>query len=80
MRSVDQWATHDTCAQTSHAGPTYDLDAAVLGAETTTQIFDGCPTGIDLELWTLAGSGHVPALTPAFEPTAYQWFLDHARP
>ena len=80
MRSVDQWAMHDTCAMTSHAGPTYDLDTAVAGAETSTQIFDGCPSGIDLELWTLAGSGHVPSLTPTFEPTAYQWFLDHARP
>jgi polyhydroxybutyrate depolymerase len=80
MRSVDQWAMHDTCAQTSHAGPTYDLDASVPGAETMTQIFDGCPTGIDLELWTLVGSGHVPSLTPTFEPTAYQWFLDHVRP
>jgi len=80
MRSVDQWAGHDTCAQTSHAGPSYDLDGSVPGAETTTQIFDGCPAGIDLELWTLVGSGHVPALTPTFEPTAYQWFLDHVRP
>ena len=39
-------------------------DSSVPGAETTTQIFDGCPAGIDLELWTLVGSGHVPALTP----------------
>ena len=67
MRSVDQWATHDTCAQTSHAGPTYDLDAAVVGAETTTQIFEGCPTGIDLELWTLAGSRSRPSVIPIMQ-------------
>jgi polyhydroxybutyrate depolymerase len=80
MRSVDQWAMHDGCAGTFHAGPSYDLEAALAGSETTSQIADGCPTGIDLELWTIAGAGHVPALTTSFEPTIYQWFLDHARP
>lgn len=80
MRSVDQWAMHDGCAGTFHAGPSYDLETALAGSETSSQIADGCPTGIDLELWTIAGAGHVPALTPSFEPTVYQWFLDHPRP
>ena len=80
MRSVDQWAMHDGCAGTFHAGASYDLETAQAGSETTSQIADGCPSGIDLELWTIAGAGHVPSLTPSFEPTVYQWFLDHPRP
>ncbi len=80
MRSVDQWAVHDGCGTSFRAGTTYDLDASLPGAETSSQIAEGCPAGIDLELWTIAGAGHVPNLTASFEPTAVQWFLDHPRP
>jgi len=79
-RSVDQWAVHDGCGTTFHAGPSYDLDGTQPGAETSSQIADGCPAGIDLELWTIAGAGHIPNYNASFEPTAYQWFLDHPRP
>jgi len=80
MRSVVQWAQHDGCGTTFHSGPTLDLDAVIPGAETSVQVADGCPTGLDLELWTLAGVGHIPSFNTMAEPTLYQWFLDHPRP
>ena len=78
MRSVLQWAQHDGCTSTFTPGGSYDLDASLPGAETTAQIA-GCPTGIDVELWTIAGGTHVPNITGAIEPVIYQWFLDHPR-
>jgi polyhydroxybutyrate depolymerase len=80
MPSVDQWAQHDHCAGTFHAGPTLDIDADTVGAETSTQLADGCPSNIDIELWTIAGAGHIPNFNAMFEPAMYQWFLDHVRP
>jgi polyhydroxybutyrate depolymerase len=80
MPSVSQWEQHDGCAATFHAGAPLDIDAAGAGAETSTQIADGCPAGIDIELWTIAGEGHIPDFNAAFEPALMQWFSDHARP
>jgi polyhydroxybutyrate depolymerase len=80
MPSVEQWMQHDHCGTTFHAGPTLDISSDTAGAETTTQIADGCPAGIDLELWTIGGVGHIPNFNATFEPTMYQWFLDHVRP
>jgi polyhydroxybutyrate depolymerase len=80
MFSVSQWEQHDTCGTTFHAGAAIDIDADTAGPETTTNIADGCPAGIDIELWTIAGAGHIPNFNAAFEPALMQWFSDHARP
>jgi polyhydroxybutyrate depolymerase len=80
MRSVTQWASHDMCAGTFTAGPSFDFIDATAGDETTSMIADGCPTGIDIELWTIAGAPHVPNFNANFEPAFYQWFVDHPRP
>ena len=81
MRSIVQWAAHDGCGSTFHpGGAALDLDAVAPGSETTVEVADACPTGIDLELWTMAGVGHVPSFNTMAEPALYQWFLDHPRP
>lgn len=80
MRSAELWAGWDGCGTTLTPGPTHDLDGVQPGAETTTQVVDGCPKGLDVELWTLTGAGHVPSFNAMAEPVLYQWFLDHPRP
>jgi polyhydroxybutyrate depolymerase len=72
MPSVTSWANLDGCGAFS-AGPTYDLDGNVTGAETTSQIAS-CPAGLDVELWTMHGVGHIPSYTAQFMPTIWQWF------
>ena len=78
--SVSQWAGHDGCAATRTAGAPRDLDTAIPGAETTTATYDGCPAGISVELWSIQGAGHVPALAQStFPDTILQYLQAHRR-
>jgi polyhydroxybutyrate depolymerase len=78
--SVAQWAGLDGCGTTQTPGPSLDLDTTVAGAETTTTSYDGCPSGISVELWTIQGAGHIPNFDqPTFAPLILQYFQDHRR-
>jgi polyhydroxybutyrate depolymerase len=77
--SIDTWATHNGCATTHTAGPTFDLDGAVPGAETSSTITDGCPPSGAVELWTMTGSDHIPTFSNSFDTAISQWFGDHPR-
>ena len=78
--SVMQWATHDGCASTRTAGAPRDLDTAIPGAETTTETEDGCPTGVTVELWSIQGAGHIPALDGStFPDLILQYLQAHRR-
>jgi polyhydroxybutyrate depolymerase len=78
--SVAQWAQHDGCAATRTAGASLDLDTSLPGAETTTGTYDGCPVGITVELWTIQGAMHVPALDQrSFGTLILQYLEAHQR-
>ena len=78
--SVMQWATHDGCAQTRTAGTNLDLDTNIAGPETTTATYDGCPPGVWVELWSIQGAMHVPALDQTtFGPRILQYWQAHPR-
>lgn len=79
MPSEQQWATHDGCDPTlAAAGPALNLDGTSPDDETT-PMAAGCPAGVDLELWTMQGIGHIPAFTAQFEPTIWAWLGAHHR-
>lgn len=78
MPSVQTWAGYDGCGTALTAGTSVDLDAAQPGAETMTQTA-ACPAGIDVELWSIGGAGHIPSFNSMIEPTIIQWFTDHPR-
>jgi polyhydroxybutyrate depolymerase len=78
-RSVTQWAAHDGCGTTRTATASLDLDTAVAGAETQGETTAGCPAGVAVDLWTMEGSSHVPALATTFAPTVLDWLLAQAR-
>jgi len=78
--AVREWARRDGCGATrAAAGPALDLDRAVAGAETTRERFEGCPAGVDVELWTMHGSGHVPSFGPRWADAAVDFLLRHHR-
>jgi polyhydroxybutyrate depolymerase len=78
--SVMQWATLNGCGATQTTGSPLDLDTSVVGAETQTSAYDGCPPGGSVELWTIQGAGHVPAFDqPVFAPLILQYFQSHRR-
>jgi polyhydroxybutyrate depolymerase len=79
--SISFWAALGGCDATAVDDPTLlDLDSAVAGDETTVSIFPGCDAGIDVELWTLTGSGHVPGVTDDFRNGVVDWLLAHPKP
>jgi poly(3-hydroxybutyrate) depolymerase len=77
--SVAQWASHNGCGTARTAGASFDLDNAVVGAETTPSVTAGCPADGAVELWRMEGSGHIPNLASGFGTTLLAWFVDHRR-
>ena len=80
-QTVAAWAQNNGCgAQRTVIPPALDLDQAVIGAETTVERYPGCPAGIDVELWKMTGSSHIPALPPAFAAKTWGFLKSHPRP
>lgn len=79
VASATRWAGYDGCQATTTQGTPLDLDNSIAGAETQPETF-GCTAPIDVELWTMNGSSHIPAPTPAFEPALWAWLDGHHRP
>ena len=67
--TVGLWANYDTCgAPSTKASPPLDVEQSIAGAETTVETFDKCPAGIDVELWSVKGGGHIPAINTTSTP------------
>jgi polyhydroxybutyrate depolymerase len=72
VESVTRWAGHDGCGAALAVDPAIDLDAVVAGAETRPEHFD-CPPPIAVELWTMAGTDHLPNMVDTFVPAIWPW-------
>jgi hypothetical protein len=80
VASVAAWAPHNACAGTARSDHgTADLDLSVLGPETTLSQTDGCPADGAADLWTLAGSEHIPNPSNDFAPRLADWLANHHR-
>ena len=81
-QTMSTWATKNGCsgALTSNS-QTLDLDGTLAGAETSEQVYGGCPSGIDVELWTIHGGSHIPNLNhPTWAASVYGFFKTHPKP
>jgi polyhydroxybutyrate depolymerase len=79
--SVDQWGDHNGCGNgLTSKGDAFDLDAAVIGAETVAAVLNDCPATAQVELWTMGSSTHVPNITADFDAAISQWWADHPHP
>jgi len=79
--TVATWARNDVCTgQLISSGVTLDLDPDMPGSETAIDAYDGCPKGIDVQLWTMRGSGHSPNLAPDFGTRVVDWLYAHPKP
>jgi polyhydroxybutyrate depolymerase len=77
---VARWAERAGCDAEPVEGPALDLDAGLDGAETTVDAFDGCDGGVAVQLDTIVGGGHIPALDPdAVGVEVLDWLLDRRR-
>ncbi len=74
--AIDAWAVRDGCSGRHPAGPATDFDGAVAGPETTRESY-ACPAGIDVALWRMHGSSHVPKVDARFTNAALDFLLAH---
>ncbi len=81
--TVVTYAARNGCSGTITEGPMpLDVDTAIPGAETTPRPVTGCPTGGAVELWKMAGSGHIPLLRQpphrsSFANLTLDWLMAH---
>jgi polyhydroxybutyrate depolymerase len=79
--TVATWARNNACAGPLHStGAAFDVDSGVPGSETAIEAYDGCPNGIDVQLWTMHGSGHSPNLTADFGTRVIDWLYALPKP
>lgn len=72
-QSALRWAAANGCAATPLPGVAFDLDSDLPGSETSVLEWQvGCSTG-GVELWTIQGGEHVPALTATFRDRLLAW-------
>ncbi|MEM9069277.1 MAG: alpha/beta fold hydrolase [Myxococcota bacterium] len=69
---VDRWAARANCAESTELAP-IDLDTGIDGSETTRLQYTGCEVDRDVQLWTIHGGGHIPALGRAFSDAVIEW-------
>jgi polyhydroxybutyrate depolymerase len=80
--TVATWAQKNGCSGALAAtGDTKDLDTDLAGAETKVERYGACPTGVDVELWTIQGGVHVPQLgTPTWGNALWSFLSAHPKP
>jgi polyhydroxybutyrate depolymerase len=79
--TVAMWAARDGCSKTRHeAGSPIDLDQGVPGAETVREAYTCGGAGeVDVELWRMRGSEHVPRFGARFAAAALDFLLRFKR-
>lgn len=79
--TVATWARVNGCTGSIApvAGPAFDLSLVVAGPETTAEAYDGCPPGIDVQLWTMQDVPHRPDPTSSFSPRWLGYAMGHPR-
>lgn len=77
--TVTDWATKNGCSGVlADTGQTL---AVVSGSTTTVSAFGGCPSGIDVQLWTVHGGTHIPTLDqPGWGDIVWAWLSSHSKP
>lgn len=75
--SVQRWEVIDKCSTTAEAGKAFDLVANLEGSETIPLIYS-CPQA-SVELWTINGGAHGPAIDSSFGLKVMDWLLAHPK-
>lgn len=81
VESVRMWAVYNGASgPVTDAAPSLDLVQDVPGLETVVTRYTNHPSGGAVELWTINGGGHIPALSAEFSPRVIDWLLAHPKP
>jgi polyhydroxybutyrate depolymerase len=78
--TVGDWAGKNGCSGSlTSTGQRLDLDTYLAGDETTVDRYGGC-TGVDVELWTIEGGGHIPAFNGHWAEAIWEFMAGHPKP
>jgi polyhydroxybutyrate depolymerase len=78
--TISTWATYNGCAATPvNSNTKLDLEVNVAGAETTVADFPNCAGAVAVELRTMEGGPHTPAITPQFFTDAIDFLFAHPK-
>lgn len=78
-QTVATWATKDGCAGPLASGGTLSLDTSAPANATEVQRYSGCAQTSGVELWTMHGSKHVPALDASWGEAVWTFFSAHPK-
>jgi len=86
LKTVQTWATYNGASSPiTETAPSMDLDLNVPGLDTVITRYTNYPPGGAVELWTINGGDHMPALysgtnSSEFSPRVIDWLLAHPKP
>lgn len=82
LQTMSTWAAKNGCSGAlTPTGQTYDVDSTLPGNETVESAYAGCPSGVDVKLWTIQGGAHIPGLnTPTWGELIWSFFKAHPKP
>lgn len=80
--TVTDWGTRNGCTGAlTDTGQTLDVVATIGGSETHVAAFQGCPAGVDVQLWTMQGAGHIPIFNqPDWGERVWGFLSAHPKP
>lgn len=76
LGTAERFAARNGCASTRTGGSPLDLVGGAQ-AESTREVFDGCPTGTPVELWTIPQGSHLPDFNAGWPALAFDWLAGH---
>jgi len=79
-RTALTWARKNRCSEYTRSGDDMNLDFVIPFDETRVESYLGCPAGIDVTLWTMRASGHVPVPVSDFSRKIWDFLAAHPRP
>ena len=80
LKTVQFWAGYNGARDpVTDPGPSMDLTTDVQGLDTVITRYANSPPGGAVELWTINGGSHVPALSPEFSRRIVDWLLAHPK-
>lgn len=79
VATAGAWAVKDACGGAlARTAERRDLEGRIAGAETAVDRYSGCP-GVDIELWTIEGGAHVPALNRSWAEAIWTFLAAHPK-
>lgn len=80
LKTVASWAALDKCSgKIGLSKVKLDLEAQLPGAETIVSSYGSCKAKTTVELWTIKGGAHVPALVKDFANQVVDFLLAHPK-